>query len=163
MGFRGRRQRVDGPASFAGTSRIRFRGSVAIATLSAHEALPGGGIRLCTDGTPCVRPARPYGLTGTGARGRAVACSACLDSCPARVPGGSLMRRVFVVLAALALALGLAAPSVLAAQPTFDHTGTLLVAFNGDVTVPTGDSADGVLVTGGTATIHGTVDTVVVL
>jgi len=73
------------------------------------------------------------------------------------------MRRVFVVLAALALAFGLAAPSVLATQPTFDHTGTLLVAFNGDVTVPTGDSADGVLVTGGTATIHGTVETVVVL
>jgi hypothetical protein len=73
------------------------------------------------------------------------------------------MRRVVVFLAALALALGLAAPSVLAAQPTFDHTGTLLVAFNGDVTVPTGETADGVLVTGGTATIHGTVETVVVL
>ena len=64
------------------------------------------------------------------------------------------MRRVVVFLAALALALGLAAPSVLAAQPTFDHTGTLLVAFNGDVTVPTGETADGVLVTGGTATIR---------
>jgi hypothetical protein len=35
-----------GPASFAGTSRIRFGGSVAGATLSAHEALPGGGVRL---------------------------------------------------------------------------------------------------------------------
>ena len=44
---RGRRRRVDGPASFAGTSRIRFRGSVALATLSARDALPGGGIRLC--------------------------------------------------------------------------------------------------------------------
>ena len=39
-GCRGRRQRVDGPASFAGTSRIRFRGSVAIATLSAHGRSP---------------------------------------------------------------------------------------------------------------------------
>jgi len=73
------------------------------------------------------------------------------------------MRRVFVFLTALALALGLAAPSVIAAQPTFDHTGTLLVAFNGDVTVPTGEVADGVLVTGGTATVRGTVETVVVL
>jgi hypothetical protein len=73
------------------------------------------------------------------------------------------MRRAFVFLTAVALALGLAAPSVLAAEPTFDHTGTLLVAFNGDVTVPSGDVADGVFVTGGTATINGTVETVVVL
>ena len=37
---RGRRQRVGGPASFAGTSRIRFRGSVALATLSARMRSP---------------------------------------------------------------------------------------------------------------------------
>jgi len=73
------------------------------------------------------------------------------------------MRRAFVFLTAVALALGLAAPSVLAAGPTFDHTGTLLAAVNGDVTVPSGDVADGVFVTGGTATIQGTVETVVVL
>lgn len=73
------------------------------------------------------------------------------------------MRRVFVFLTAIVLVLGLAAPAVLAAEPGFAHTGTLLVAFNGDVTVPTGDTADGVLVTGGTATIRGTVETVVVL
>ena len=60
---RGRRQRVGGPASFAGTNRIRFRGSVAFTTLSAHRALPGGGIRLCVDGTPSVRHA-PFGSTG---------------------------------------------------------------------------------------------------
>ena len=62
-GFRGRRQRVDGPASFAGISRIRFRGSVALATLSAHEALPGGGVRLSADGTPSGRPG-PSGPDG---------------------------------------------------------------------------------------------------
>src|SRR5215212_8298453 len=43
----GTASRSDGrPASFAGMSRIRFGGSVALATLSALEALPGGGIRL---------------------------------------------------------------------------------------------------------------------
>ena len=73
------------------------------------------------------------------------------------------MRRVFVFLTAIVLALGLAAPAVIAADPTVGHTGTLLVAFNGDVTVPSGDVADGVFVTGGTATINGTVETVVVL
>ena len=73
------------------------------------------------------------------------------------------MKRMIVFLAAVALALGLAAPAVLAAQPTFDHTGTVLMAFNGDVTVPAGDVADAVFVTGGTATIHGTVESVVVI
>ncbi len=73
------------------------------------------------------------------------------------------MRRVFVFLTAVVLVLGLAAPAVLAAEPGFAHTGTLLMAFNGDVTVPTGDAADGVFVTGGTATIRGNVETVVVL
>ena len=73
------------------------------------------------------------------------------------------MRRVILFLAVAVLALGLAAPAVLAAQPTFDHTGTALMAFNGDVTVPAGDVADAVFVTGGTATIHGKVETVVVL
>ncbi len=73
------------------------------------------------------------------------------------------MRRVIVFLAAAVLALGLAAPAVLAAQPTFQHNGTVLMAFNGDVTVPAGDTADSVFVTTGTATIRGTVETVVVL
>ena len=73
------------------------------------------------------------------------------------------MRRLFVFLAAVVLALGLAAPVVMAAQPTFDRTGTVLMAFNGDVTVAAGDVADTVFVAGGTATVHGTVETVVVL
>ena len=62
------------------------------------------------------------------------------------------MRRVIVFLAAAVLALGLAAPAVLAAHPTFDHTGTVLMAFNGDVTVPPGETADAVFVPHGTAT-----------
>ena len=39
---RGRRARC-GPASYTGTNRIRFRGSVVCTTLSARRALPGGG------------------------------------------------------------------------------------------------------------------------
>ena len=73
------------------------------------------------------------------------------------------MKRLALVFAAAALAMGLAAPAVLAADPTFDHTGRVLIAFNGDVTVPDGKSADAVLVTGGTATIAGDVQTLVVL
>ena len=59
--------RVDGPASFAGTSRIRFRGSVAVATLSAREALPGGDIRLSRDGTSSDRPPRSGHTADDGA------------------------------------------------------------------------------------------------
>jgi hypothetical protein len=71
------------------------------------------------------------------------------------------MRRVVIVLAGIVLALGLAAP-VLAADPK--HTdGPVLLAFNGDITVPAGDQAEFVMVTGGTATISGDATTVVVL
>ena len=61
------------------------------------------------------------------------------------------MRRVILFLTAAVLVLGLAAPTVLAAQPTFDHAGTVLMAFNGDVTVPAGEKADSVFVATGTA------------
>src|SRR6185312_9803557 len=44
------------PASFAGTSRIRFGGSVAIATLSALDALPGGGVRLYPERSTLSQP-----------------------------------------------------------------------------------------------------------
>ena len=53
----GRRHRIDvRPASFAGTSRIRFGGYVAYATLSALEALPGGGVRLCRKPSTLAEP-----------------------------------------------------------------------------------------------------------
>lgn len=71
------------------------------------------------------------------------------------------MRRIGIVLASFVLAFGLAAP-VLAADPS--HTdGPVLMAFNGDITVPAGDQADVVMVTRGTATIAGDVKTVVVI
>ena len=55
-----------------------------------------------------------------------------------------------------------AAPAVLAAGPTIDQDKEVLIAFNGDVTVPTGEQADVVLVTNGTATISGDVKNVAV-
>jgi hypothetical protein len=71
------------------------------------------------------------------------------------------MRRIGIVLASFVLAFGLAAP-VLAADP--NHTdGPVLMAFNGDITVPAGDQADFVMVTKGTATIAGDAKTVVVI
>lgn len=73
------------------------------------------------------------------------------------------MRRLVLFLVTAAFAVTLAAPAVLAAEPRFDQTGTVLIAFNGDVTVPAGETADAVLVTGGTATIAGQVETLVVL
>ena len=73
------------------------------------------------------------------------------------------MRRVIVFLAAALLALGLAAPAVLAAQPTFDHTGTVLMAFKRLLQAPTTPPPDAVFVATGTATVRGTVETVVVL
>jgi len=71
------------------------------------------------------------------------------------------MRRIVIFLAGVVLAFGLAAP-VLAADPR--HTdGPVLLGFNGDISIPAGDQADVVLVTGGTATVAGDVTTVVVL
>jgi len=71
------------------------------------------------------------------------------------------MRRMFIALASIVLVLGLAAP-VLAADP--DHRdGPVLMAFNGNITVPAGDHADVVMVTRGTATIAGDVTTVFVI
>ena len=107
-------------------------------------------------GPPASRAARPM-TTPVGKVTLDV--SKCVHMRPRRYP----MRRLSIVLAAAALALGLAAPAVLAAEPRFDHTGQVLIAFNGDVTVPAGEVADAVLVTGGTATIAGQVESVVVL
>jgi hypothetical protein len=73
------------------------------------------------------------------------------------------MQRLILVLAAACLALGLFAPAVLAADPTLDRSSRVLVAFNGDVTVAPGDTADAVFVTRGTATIRGDVRSLVVI
>lgn len=71
------------------------------------------------------------------------------------------MRRICIIMASFVLVLGLAAP-VLAADPG-DANGPVLMAFNGDITVPAGDQADVVMVTRGTATVAGDVKTVVVI
>jgi hypothetical protein len=71
------------------------------------------------------------------------------------------MRRILIVLAGLVLALGLAAP-VLAADPK-PAGSSVLMAFNGDITVQPNQSVDVVMVTDGTAQISGQVRTVVVI
>ena len=63
------------------------------------------------------------------------------------------MRRIFIILAGIVLALGLAAP-VLAADPK-PAGSSVLMAFNGDITVPADQRADVVMVTDGTAKISG--------
>jgi hypothetical protein len=72
------------------------------------------------------------------------------------------MRRLSIVAAVAALLMLLAAPTVLAADPGIAKGDRVLLAFNGDVTVPAGEKAAFVLVTGGTATVAGDVQTVVV-
>lgn len=71
------------------------------------------------------------------------------------------MRRIFIILAGIVLALGLAAP-VLAADPK-PAGSSVLMAFNGDITVQPDQHADVVMVTDGTASIAGQVKTVVVI
>ena len=72
------------------------------------------------------------------------------------------MKRLFLIIATVAILMGLAAPAVLAAGPT-QPDGEVLMAFNGDITVPAGEQADAVIVTNGTATIAGQVKNVVVI
>jgi hypothetical protein len=71
------------------------------------------------------------------------------------------MRRIFIILAGIVLALGLAAP-VLAADPK-PAGSSVLMAFNGDITVQPNEQVDVVMVTDGTAAIAGHVKTVVVI
>ena len=72
------------------------------------------------------------------------------------------MRRLSLIAAIAAVVMLLAAPTALAADPGVAKGDRVLLAFNGDVTVPAGEQADFVLVTGGTATVAGDVTTVVV-
>lgn len=73
------------------------------------------------------------------------------------------MKRLLLIIASFTLVMGLAAPTVLAADPGAPHRGEVLIAINGNVTVQSDEQADAVLVTGGTATILGRVDNVAVL
>lgn len=73
------------------------------------------------------------------------------------------MKRLLLIITTVALVMGLTAPAVLAADPTATQSGQVLIAINGNVTVPLDEQADAVLVTRGTATILGHVDNLVVL
>jgi len=72
------------------------------------------------------------------------------------------MRHLSILAAVAALLLLFAVPTALAADPTVGRGDRVLMAFNADLTVPTGEQADVVLVAGGTATVAGHVKTVVV-
>jgi hypothetical protein len=71
------------------------------------------------------------------------------------------MKRLLILLAALSISLGLAGP-VLAAEGEMAHTGRVLIAGQGDITLPAGEHADAVIVFNGTATIRGEANTVAV-
>ena len=72
------------------------------------------------------------------------------------------MKRLLILAAMAALLVLFMVPTALAADPTVGRGDRVLMAFNGDVTVPAGEQADAVLVAGGTATVAGHVKTVVV-
>jgi len=73
------------------------------------------------------------------------------------------VKRFIGAAAGILLAVLLLAPTALAADPALSHTGRVLVATDGDITLPAGDQADVVVVVNGTATIEGDVNTVVVV
>lgn len=71
-------------------------------------------------------------------------------------------RLIAAIVATLFVTFLFLAPAVLAADPV-THTGRVLISLQGDVTLPAGEQADVVMVTSGTATILGDVDTVVAI
>jgi hypothetical protein len=72
------------------------------------------------------------------------------------------MKRLFALVAALALLLGLAGIA-LAADDQLPHSGRLVFVTGGDVEISAGDQADAVIVIGGDATVEGTVNALVVV
>jgi hypothetical protein len=72
------------------------------------------------------------------------------------------MKKLWMLLALLALVLGLTAPA-LAADEELTHTGRILFVTNGDVEVAADEQADAVVVVGGDATVAGTVNTLLVV
>lgn len=72
------------------------------------------------------------------------------------------MRRLPAVLAIAMLGVVAVAPVALAAEP-MTHSGRVLVSTEGDVAIPAGEQADVVVVIRGTATIAGSVGTLVVV
>jgi hypothetical protein len=76
--------------------------------------------------------------------------------------GGAFMKRLAGLVGSILVAFVLLVPAVLAADP-LPHTGRVLVSSQGDITVPAGEHADVVVVVNGVATIHGDVNTIVVV
>lgn len=72
------------------------------------------------------------------------------------------MKKLFVLLAALVLALGLTG-SALAAEEELPHTGRVLFVAGGDISVAAEEQADAVIVIEGDAHIAGTVNSLVVV
>jgi hypothetical protein len=72
------------------------------------------------------------------------------------------MHRLIGVVSAILLVLAIGTPVALAADPVTQDQ-TVLIAFDGDVTVEAGDEVGAVIVTGGTATVRGTVNAVLVV
>jgi hypothetical protein len=73
------------------------------------------------------------------------------------------MKRLAATLGALLVVAALAAPVVLAADTDLSHTGRVVMAFGGDLTVPAGEQADVAIVGDGDIVVSGQVNTVVVL
>lgn len=72
------------------------------------------------------------------------------------------MRRIFMLLALVALTLGLTG-AVAAAEEALPHTGRVMIVAGGDVEVAADEQADAVIVLNGKARIAGTVNTLVVV
>jgi hypothetical protein len=72
------------------------------------------------------------------------------------------MKRFFIVLAAVAVLLGIAAPAALAAEPNANG-GNVLIAIDRDVDIPAGDHVDTLVVVRGDAQVAGSVDALVVV
>ncbi|HSH34263.1 MAG TPA: hypothetical protein VLB31_11625, partial [Actinomycetota bacterium] len=73
------------------------------------------------------------------------------------------MKRLAGLFGAIILVAVFAAPVAMAADEALPHTGRVLMAFDGDITVPVGEQADVVLVVNGDADIAGTVNTLTVI
>ena len=73
------------------------------------------------------------------------------------------MKRIAALFASLVFIAAIAAPVALAAEESLPHSGRVLMAFGGDITVPAGEQADVVIVANGDADIAGTVNTLTVI
>ena len=72
------------------------------------------------------------------------------------------MHRILALVAAAAIMLGVAAPAALAAEPNSD-TRSVVASIAHDVTIPTGDHVDVLVIVRGHADIAGSVDSIVVI